>query len=308
MLSVTAKTQISFETISLSPESYDNGSGGGGDFTIGDLTLSNYYDVGWGVWNGFAISNITDNTTPGYMNQYSAYTGSGNNGSDNYAIHFPAGTLAVDWDGFVEGFYITNTSYAAISMRDGDAYSKQFGSPNDANGNPDGTNGEDFFRVWIIGENSTGTAKDSLEFYLADYRFSNDSLDYIVDTWEYVDLTSLAIAATTVSFRFESSDVGAWGINTPTYFAIDDVAYALPVGIQENTALSFDLYPVPMKDELHVNGISSGRLKIYAASGELVLSTNVNDGSAINTSDLPSGVYLVEVESAEGREIRKVVK
>ncbi len=63
-----------------------------------------------------------------------------------------------------------------------------------------------------------------------------------------------------------------------------------------------------MKDELHVNGISSGRLKIYAASGELVLSTNVNDGSAINTSDLPSGVYLVEVESAEGREIRKVVK
>ena len=38
-------------------------------------------------------------------------------------------------------------------MLNGDAYAKKFGEPTNALGEVDGTNGEDFFRVWIICEN-----------------------------------------------------------------------------------------------------------------------------------------------------------
>jgi hypothetical protein len=34
---------------------------------------------------------------------------------------------------------------------------------------------------------------DSIEFYLADFRFANNSQDYILKTWEYLDLTSFRI-------------------------------------------------------------------------------------------------------------------
>ena len=43
-----------------------------------------------------------------------------------------------------------------------------------------------------------------------------------MDDWRTVNLTSLG-AADTLTFSYESSDVGVFGINTPTYFAADDL-------------------------------------------------------------------------------------
>lgn len=298
--------QVDFESITLNPESYDNGSAGAGDFTINYTTLSNYYDTAWYSWYGFSISNMTDDTTAGWANQYSAYTGGGYNGSSNYAVYYPEGTISVSDSGGVTGFYITNTTYAAVSMRDGDAYAKQFGSPLDANGNPDGTNGEDYFRVWIKGTDITGMYSDSLEFYLADYRFANDSLDYIVDTWEYIDLQSFSFLPQTVSFRFESSDVGAWGINTPTYFAVDDINITLPLGIEEQK-IELAVFPNPVVNELFVNG-SQGELTIRNASGQVVLFYEYNGHSALDVSQLSGGIYFVELVTDSGRIIKKVIK
>jgi hypothetical protein len=59
-----------------------------------------------------------------------------------------------------------------------------------------------------------------VEFYLADYRFADNRDDYILDTWQYVDLTSLGMIKS-LEFTLSSSDIGEWGMNTPAYFAID---------------------------------------------------------------------------------------
>jgi hypothetical protein len=59
-------------------------------------------------------------------------------------------------------------------------------------------------------------------FYLADFRFADNELDYIVDTWELVDLTQLSDAKS-LGLSFESSDVGKFGINTPVYVVMDDL-------------------------------------------------------------------------------------
>ena len=69
-----AQSIVDFESFGLNPESYDNGSAGNGDFTIGDLTFTNYYNASWMSWNGFTVSNTTDVTTAGYLNDFSAFT------------------------------------------------------------------------------------------------------------------------------------------------------------------------------------------------------------------------------------------
>ena len=111
----------------------------------------------------------------------------------------------------VEGGYFTNTTYAALSMLQGDAFSKKFGG---ASGND-----PDWFVLNITGHNGQ-TTTGQVDFHLADYRFSDNSQDFILDQWTWVDLSSLG-AVTDLSFSFDSSDVGSFGVNTPVYFALD---------------------------------------------------------------------------------------
>lgn len=296
---------IDFESHPLTLESYDNGSGGGGDFTFGPLTLSNYYDVGWGSWNGFSVSNVTDNTTAGYGNQYSAFPGMGSNGSSNYAIYYPDGAIIAADDHVINGFYITNDTYTAISMRDGDAFAKQFGSIYGADGLVDGTNGEDYFRVWIIGEDANGN-KDSVLHYLADYRYANPLDDYIVEGWGYINLAVLSIEVKQLNFAFESSDMGAWGINTPVYFAIDDISYSDVLSINEISSELFEMYPNPAENEVNILG-NSGGLKIHSLSGELMYENQLTGQTIIDLSDFNYGIYFVSVSNERETTTQKLI-
>ena len=64
-----------------------------------------------------------------------------------------------------------------------------------------------------------------MDFYLADFRFADNALDYVVDSWTWVDLSSLGVVSS-LSFSLASSDVGQFGMNTPAYFAMDNLAVA----------------------------------------------------------------------------------
>ena len=72
---------------------------------------------------------------------------------------------------------------------------------------------------------ATGTATGSQTFYLADYRSSILANQYVVQAWTPVDLTGLGNAQS-LNFVFESTDEGAYGINTPTYVALDNLTVA----------------------------------------------------------------------------------
>jgi len=155
-----------------------------------------------------------DTTTPGFANQYSNITGSGAGGSAGFGIAFSDSTILLPTARTVLGAEVTNTTYAALSMLNGDAFAKQFGGAT-------GTD-PDFFRLLIEGIDEVGVSTGVVELMLADYRFTDNSLDFILDQWTYVDLTGLGIVRE-LRFAFESSDVGGFGINTPTYFAIDNL-------------------------------------------------------------------------------------
>src|SRR5262249_54870122 len=64
---------IDFEDLKLAPESFYNGSDLAGGFVSEGAFFNNNYNPTFGSWSGWSYSNITDVTTPGFMNQYSAY-------------------------------------------------------------------------------------------------------------------------------------------------------------------------------------------------------------------------------------------
>jgi hypothetical protein len=214
---------IDFE--SLTPDTaysgggaYWNGSDTSGSFTQNGATFSNSYNTDWSSWDGFAYSTTTDTSNFGFTNQYSAYAGNGANGSDTYGIYYvgfaATHTISFDTSVALSGMYVTNTTYTAGSMLNGDAFAKKFGGVSGAD--------EDWYLLTVHGWTSSNVETGSTEFYLADYRFADSGSDYIQEDWAWLDLTVIG-TVDYLTFELTSSDSGLWGMNTPGYFALDEI-------------------------------------------------------------------------------------
>jgi len=60
---------------------------------------------------------------------------------------------------------------------------------------------------------------------------------------------------------------------------------------------SISLYPNPASSEVFISGIDGKQtVEIYSISGVLVMKSSVENGSAINISNLRQGVYIVKVD------------
>ena len=237
---------VDFEDLTLDPDSqwdgedttYDNGSGDSNPFQSGAATFNNFHEFSdpWGFgpthyWDGWAYSNRNDTASTGLPGQYTAM-GSGTSGqngagnSANYGVGYlgyysRVPSVSFGQDSFiVEGAYFTNNAYAYHSMETGDSFAKEFGgtSGNDA----------DWFKLTVTGKDAGGVTVGTEEFYLADYRFADNGLDYIINDWTWVDLSGLG-EVSSLEFGLTSSDVGSYGMNTPAYFAIDNLVW-LPAG------------------------------------------------------------------------------
>lgn len=204
---------VTFDLFPLDPSGYYNGGDLAGGFTLDGKTFNNNFtDFGGGCcWDGWAISNHGDTTTPGFGNQYSSFSGGGFGGGGQFGVMYTdSANITLAAPETITGAYFTNTTYAALSMLNGDAFAKKFGGV-------DG-NDPDWFKITIEGR-LAGGATNSLDFYLADYR-GDPADDYVVDQWTWVDLSGLGLVDE-LRFSFDSSDVGSFGVNTPTYAAMD---------------------------------------------------------------------------------------
>lgn len=223
---VRASVVADFDDLPLAPDSYWNGADGSGSFGSGTALFFNNYNPTWGSWDGWAYTNRTDTATPGFLNQYSAFAGGGQSGSANYAVAYDASEAfatspprLVPNDGAptaLAGIWLTNTTYAALSMLHGDAFAKKFGGPTG--------NDPDWFKLAITGYDTNAGRRGTVDFYLADYRFNEHALDYIVDDWTWLDLSGLGEVAA-VEFQLSSSDNSEFGMNTPACFAMDSLGF-----------------------------------------------------------------------------------
>ncbi len=241
---IFAQTISDFENLPLAPDSFWNGSDLSGGFSSGLGDFANSYSTNFMSWSGFAYSNKTDDTTAGYLNQYSAITAGGYNGSATYAVGNGYGDMRVRLAGnaagrAVKGFYVTNATYTYLSLKNGDSFAKKFGGVS-------GTD-PDWFRLTVKGW-SNGTVKpETIDVYLADFRFADNTKDYILKDWHWVDLQTLG-NVDSIFFQLESTDTaGGFGMNTPAYFALDNFITLEQVPFQtiagfENLTLAADTF------------------------------------------------------------------
>ena len=205
-----------FEDVALGPNGYWQGEEGENEMYSGGWLFTNYYSSYF--WGGFTASNHTDLNQSGMNAQYTAATGEGYDGSTQYGVAYAMGAQtdvrATDGQAHtLTGCYVTNNLWAFQNMHDGDATATAFGGSSG--------NDPDWFKLTATGKNASGQTVGTAEFYLADYRFSNNNEDYILNTWEWFDLSPLD-EVSTVSFSLSSSKNNNYGMITPAYFCIDN--------------------------------------------------------------------------------------
>ncbi len=289
-----AQRVADFEDFGLNSGEFMNGDDLSGGFTDEGVFLPNEYNTMFASWTGWALSAGNDTTTPGFTNQYSAIPGEGAEGSSTYAVryHFVPNQLHLTGESMgkpVSGMYITNSTYAFLSMRDGDAYAKRFGGES-------GTD-PDYFLLTIKGFRDSRITSDSVNFYLADFRSDAPDEDYIIDEWTWVDLTALG-AVDSLWFNLESTDNGQFGMNTPAYFCIDRITTSEEATSARNVPFeTVKVYPNPATNQVNVDLHSViSNIAVFDYSGQLLFEI---DGSQIDqpidVSSLSNGVYLLHV-------------
>ena len=205
-----------FEDVELSPSGVWEPQEGNNEMLSHGWVFTNYYSEYF--WGGFTASNRTDLSQTYLSAQYTAATGCGYDGSVQYAVAYTYGaqTDVCAADGqphTVTGCYVTNNLWAYQNMLEGDNTVTPFGGLSG--------NDPDWFKLTATGKNASGQTVGSLDFYLADYRFDNPEDDYILNTWEWFDLSPLGEVAT-ISFDLSSSKNNNSGMITPAYFCMDD--------------------------------------------------------------------------------------
>ncbi len=295
---------INFEDLTLQPDSFWNGSDLSNGFNSGPYThFPNYfidYGGGYTYWDGFSYSNKTNDSLQDYGNMYSCYAGQQLSGSTVFAVSYnPMNfstyeTLPTEITFQVpavpQAISVTNSAYTALTIKNGDMFSKKFG----------GVSGDDpdWFKLDIIGINDT-VVTDTVHFYLADYRFSDNLQDYIIKNWTDIDLTPLG-QVTKIQFLLSSSDTGAYGMNTPAFFCFDNLDPNFFVNIENNISYNSSLlYPNPTNGEVYCEKNIS-ELIVFSVDGKEVFTTSGNFKN-MNISQFPSGVYIVKMIS-EGKE------
>jgi hypothetical protein len=313
-----AQQVATFENLTLAPNSHWDGSTTkiktdsvktDTTFLSGDAIFSNTFNVkGYKYWsNGWAYSNKIDKTTAGSTNMYSAVTAGGYN-SPNYAIGKDGSILRLNSNakgGKVNGFYVTNGTYAALSMRDGDGpggFAKKFGDSSLTKPGTHPGSYPDWFKLTVKGYSNGSLKTEAVDFYLADYRFADNSKDYIVTTWQWVDLTPLGNVDSLI-FKLSSTDNDSWGMLTPGYFCMDDLKTAGATGIATVNASSIKMYPNPATDNLMIDitELYTGELNtidILDLSGRRIETLSVNSPLInISLTAYNAGVYLISVKN-----------
>lgn len=192
----------------------------GDQLQLGSLIFSHdgYVSSYGGYWDGFTASKNFGTpavTADNWMqNQFYSCTGTGANGNQPYLVayaseysaNYPACNITNE-DGLFapQSVSITNFAYMPVVLTQGDAYSRKF------------ENG-DYCVLHIYGVSVANDMRGPVDVYLADFR---DGKTEILKEWKTVDLSSLGTVKQ-VAFSIESTDVGTWGINTPTYFCLDN--------------------------------------------------------------------------------------
>ena len=314
LISVASKAQTvaDFEALSLSgtDTAYINYSAPGTDvgFSNGLAYFPCVYDTGFGsgYWSyGFVYSNMTDSVTSGFTNQYSAITAKGYGGSAKYLVSYGIQNK-VKLTGYavgkpVNGFYVTNNTYAYNSMRDGDTYAKKFGDTTGTGITTGQGTAPDWFKIQARAFFGGVLKPDTLDFYLADFRPAGTANDSIIRAWHWFDLSALG-HADSLQFTLKSSDNGSFGMNTPAYFCMDNfTTNETLVAVKDVNLIAAKVYPNPAVDLLNIDldDDNFNEIDVIDVRGNTIIKQRISAlHTEINTATLGTGMYMLKLSGA----------
>ena len=209
-----AQTVVSFDgLLPLPDESVE-------DVSASDeaATFVNTYYESWGsyYWAGFAFSTVSNVADGTYANQYAAAQGCPRAyavGYDDGGWH-PAPEILLDLPAAPKSVRVDNTTYAAHVLRHGNDYARAFTS-------------NDTFILTLTARDVEGAVVATTNHYLADFRAGRT---FIQTNWSTLDLSWMPPEVVSLVGTLATTDMGAWGANTPTYFALADFTYAYSDG------------------------------------------------------------------------------
>ncbi len=268
--------------------------------------------TGWGgtYWDGFSISNRADNTDHGtesaegwVPNQFGAMTKGGVNGEgSNYLVAYwgsyndGGATDVTETSNYVmfndgktykpTGMYVTNAPWAYYGIKNGDQFARKFVQG-------------DYFKLIAKGYAADGiTVTGTSEFYLADYRSVNPVQWKLHNSWQWMDLSALG-QVSYIQFTMESTDSGAWGINTATMFCMDKLTVEkvnnATTAVENTKTINAyragnTLYNLPV----------GGKLSIYRINGSLYQQTEIRN----TEMQLPTNeMLIIRITTNEGSKV-----
>ena len=172
------------------------------------------------TWGGVAYSNQTKTSfTSLFPDQFNSAVGHGVNGSKNYAVAYAYGKQTVEvrathaGPAVIPGTFVTNTAWVKEVTQKGTGMGDEPHAP---------FHKGDY--LLLIASNSKG---QSIEFPLVDYRSSNAAEHYIIDSWQWLDLSALG-ETESVIFSMKGTRVAGGGTTIPAYFCLDDFGSEMP--------------------------------------------------------------------------------
>ena len=292
---------IDFENITIAQDTFLDGQDGTSVFVANEFEFPVVFDTTFSYWaSGFAMSTMRDTADGSFVNLHSAYTADVVSENIYTTCNLGSGQISFSTSVVFDknliwiSLAITNSTYAYKSMLNGDAFAKKFGG---ASGND-----PDYFFVRIYGTSISQV--DSIDFYLADFRFEDNTQDYIIDDWTEVDLSTLPQNATEISFKVFSSDTGAFGINTPLFFSLDNIKYSLIGGLNDVNNNEFEAYS--NGTSIQLNNTTEANYSVYDIQGRLLHSFQYFSKSSLNIEP-KNQLLIITRETADGVSVKKLV-
>ncbi len=261
-----------------------NKSGQNTTFVSGSFRFNNYYQSEYSYWTNFSYSQQTSNAFSSLIpDQFNNAVGGGADNSETFLVTYISGSMFGNEQAatievinnengaVIPGCYITNDAYAVNAILHGDGMSTENGT---STGNVGFKTG-DWFKLTITADNG-----NSIDCYLADYRSANEADHYYLNTWEWIDLSSLGTVKK-LTFSMDSSRKNNWGMTTPSYFCLDNI------GAENPNANSITTRINQIPDSENAEGIYS------------------IDGKVLTRGSKQKGVQIVRMKDGS---VRKVVR
>ncbi len=182
--------------------------------------------MGYDFWTFFTNANYTSTKYESLSDQYNCSAGGGLNGSANYGVAFIGSGMGMgptyihitnaEAGDSIPGIWLANAAWTRHAILNGDGQSQVEGP----------FAKDDYYQVTFTGYNGN-TPTDTVTFPLADYRFDKEADRYVLDTWQWCDLSSLG-KVTKVLVEVSGTKKNQFGLTTPAYLCLDNVGDTCP--------------------------------------------------------------------------------